>query len=142
MDRALCLISHFRVGPSPFHSLDQEAETTMTTGVNPVLTGAEDLFKKLVWDNLVTAALTAFGVNFSVVRWVVGFFTDKIYEIFRTLFDEGALIFLNEAHKRAFDDATVSLKIIGQQKGIDSDEYKKAKSNAQAALSAFLKFNQ
>lgn len=54
--------------------------------------------------------------------------------------DLEAITLVNAEHKRDYDKASVVLKIIAIDKGIDSDEFKKARDNAKIALSKYVRF--
>lgn len=122
----------------------------MSESVNPTVTKAQDLFKDLVWDVLVDAELTALFVYVPALKiWPIGpiikmvahSFSDKIYSGVRLALDMQTVIFLNNKHYKEFSKATVTLKIIARDKGVDSDEYKNAKRNAKDALASFVHFN-
>jgi hypothetical protein len=110
---------------------------------------AEAIFKDLIWDNLIRAGKAAL---FSAAPWMsvwplgpminllIDMFTDKLYEGLRLAIDLEAIVFVNEAHRRAYDKAAVTLKILAQEKGIDSPEFKNAKEYAKADLSKFVRF--
>lgn len=112
----------------------------MTDQASPQIKQAEDVFKSLAWDTLVTTGLDELNLDFWPINVIIRFFTTKLYEQLRLQFDLGAIAFLNAEHKAAFDKADVTLKIIASDKGIDSDDYKRAKENAKIALSKFERF--
>lgn len=122
----------------------------MGDGVNQPLSEVEELFKTLVWDLLVDAALVALFVAEpwlaywpfrQIVTGVATLFTNKLFSVGRRTIDMTAIPLINEAHKRAFTDAVVELKVIGYHQGRDSPEYLKARDDAKAALSRFVHFN-
>ena len=119
----------------------------MTDQANPSLKYAEDLFKSAIYDPLIDAALVSFlggvlGVPVvgTFVRFVARVFANKLFEAMRLILDLQAIAFVNEGHKKDFDRAAVTLRIIGQSKGIDSPEFKTARENAKAALSDFARY--
>lgn len=123
----------------------------MTTSVNPSLETAESLFKELVWDSIVKAATQACFVAIpmlgawplrSIVTWIIGQFSNQMFKAAKLTLDLQAIGFINAAHKRAFDSAMVTLKIIAHDKGVESDDFKKAKENAKAALSEFTRYSK
>ena len=67
-------------------------------------------------------------------------FADKLFETMRLVLDLQAIAFVNEAHKKDFDRAAVTLKIIANSKGIDSPEFQTAREHAKAALSDFARY--
>lgn len=123
---------------------------TVTETANPALGKIEDLFKDLVWDNLITAALTALFAYIPVlgvwplkpiITYVVTTFASKLFDLVRLTVDLQVIVFANNAHKKAFDGAAVKLKIIAHSHGTSSDQFKKAKEDAKETLSAFVRFN-
>jgi hypothetical protein len=112
----------------------------MSDVATPAIGKAEALFKGLVWSQLIDAAMTQYGLNWWPLNTALKILTDKIFEGLRLAFDLPTITFLNEAHKAAYANAAVALKIIGQEKGIDSPEYKQAKEKAKDALAQFVRF--
>lgn len=112
----------------------------MTDEASPGLKKVEDLFKGLAWDTLITAALAYFNIDFWPLNAVLTFFTNRVYEFLRLQFDLGTIVFTNAEHKRAFDSASVTLKIVAQDRGINSPEFMNAKENARLALARFVHF--
>lgn len=121
----------------------------MTENANPGLGIGEGLFKDLFWDLSVQAALTALFAYVPVLNvWplrgivtgIITLFTDKMYSLMKLLIDVTAIKFTNGEHQRAFDSAAVKLKIIAHDRGIDSDEFRKAREDAKASLSRFVRF--
>jgi hypothetical protein len=108
-----------------------------------------DIFKELVWDVLVKAAIgqlfaalpfLAWGPIGIVVSWALTLFANKLYEGVKEFVNLQAIVLRNEAHQRAYDRASVSLKIIAQQKGIESPEFKNAREDHKKKLSEFVRF--
>ena len=115
---------------------------------SPALIEAETLFGELVW----TPGIKALQLNaevelpflgFPVVRTifegVTGLISSQIYKQLILLVDISAIKLVNEAHQKAFDTESLRLKVIAHEKGIDSDEFLKARETAVAALSAFVR---
>jgi hypothetical protein len=122
----------------------------VTENANPTLGKIEDLFKSLVWDNLITVGLAALFQAAPFLAWwpcrpildyVIRMFGDHLFATLKLTIDLQAIAFVNETHRRAFDSAAVHLKIIGRDKGPDSEEFRKAKENAKEALAKFVRFN-
>jgi len=122
----------------------------MTTNANPTLGKVEDLFKDLVWDNLVQVALTAFFayatfLNIPVIRQavtkIVTLFTDLLFKYMKLYVDLGAITLANDAHESAFVKEVLVLRKIAKSKGMLSKEYLEEKERAKDALAAFVKFN-
>jgi len=123
----------------------------VTTQVNPELGKAESIFKALIWDSVFEAEMIALFsaapyLNFwpvnSIIRGLLKLGTDQLFSALQLFVDTQTIALVNAEHQRAFDKATVALKIIAKDKGIDSPEFKKAKENAKVALSRFVRFNQ
>lgn len=108
---------------------------------------AEKIFKDVVWDSLFTLGTTAlytevpFLAPFSVpINWMLKIFTDKFYNGLVLFIDVQAISLVNQAHKIAYDKASITLKVIAHDKGIESKEYLDAKENAIKALAKFVSF--
>ena len=109
-----------------------------------------DIFKDLIWDTLVKVALMklfaavpwlGWGPVGVLVGWIAGMLADALYEALRLAVDLQMITFKNEAHRRAFDDAGVKLKLIAKDKGIESPEFKEARVRHREALAVFVKFD-
>jgi hypothetical protein len=122
----------------------------MSTTVNPTLELGEGLFKDLVWDAEIEVALTALFSYAPYLGWpplrqiisaIIKFAANRFWKQVKLAVDIGAVTILDAQRKAAFDKASVVLKIIAIDKGIDSPEFKKAKDEAKIALSKFAHFN-
>ena len=110
----------------------------MSNTVIPILTKAELIFKDLVWDRAVEAAVSAL---FSWVPFLVPFmtalikkFTDKLFEFLRLWLDL-SIIGPREEKKRAeYARSQLELQLIIDQKGQDSDAYRLARDRAKERL--------
>lgn len=109
-----------------------------------------DTFKELVWDAMIKAALAAlfkavpwlgWGPLGVVLTWLAQKFTDYLYSTAVMVFNVSKMPFLNEAHRREFDDATVKLRIIAAGEGIDSEAFRKARDERKIAMAKFVHFN-
>lgn len=109
-----------------------------------------DLFKALVWDNLVKVGiqrlfLAAPWLGWGPVGWVASFiithFADMLYETVKLEIELELIVIRNEAFRREYDAASTALKQISQDKGPDSDEFKAARKTHSEALSRFVRFN-
>lgn len=118
----------------------------MTESANPTLTTLEDLFKDLVWDQLVKAALVrlfaaAPFLSWGPLGWAVGvfgtYFAGKLFEALREGVDLTAIVLSNQSHMHAYNAAALKLTLIAQTLGKESPEYQEANENAKAD---FLKF--
>lgn len=113
----------------------------MTTG---------ELFKTLVWDALVKAALRklfaaipwlGWGPLGPVVTYLVVLFSDKLYEALSETIEMEWIAFRNDAHRRAFDKSASELQAIADGVGVDSPEFKEQREKALADLARFVRFN-
>jgi hypothetical protein len=121
----------------------------MTTSAYPELSQAEAIFKALIWDNEVKAAeaalfaevpwLRAWPVG-PIVRYVIEHFSDRLYRVGTLYIDTAAIRLVNAEHQCEFDAASTRLMIIAHDKGVDSEDFKKEREDAKAALSRFVRF--
>lgn len=95
-----------------------------------------DVFKDLIWNNLIEAALIELFVAFPflnfwpinvAIRYIVMEFSDAIYAGVRELIDVTVIQLRNEQLQTEFDRSAVKLKIIARGAGIDSEEFKNAR---------------
>ena len=110
------------------------------------LTTAEQVFKDLVWTPAILAGELALedavpffalpGIR-TIEEGLINIFTDWLYNQFVLLVDVTAIRLVNAEHQAEYDKASLELKIIAIDKGIDSDEFKKAREAAKLALSKF-----
>lgn len=114
------------------------------------LTVAENEFKQIVWDPLVKAGETALEGAVPVLaapilkqldEAALNALSDYFFEQLRLLLDLSAAQIVGAARAQVFTDASIQLKIIAHDKGVDSDEYKAALAKARANFSAFIRFN-
>lgn len=109
-----------------------------------------DIFKRLVWDTLVSVMLKqlfsavpwlGWGPVGLLVGWIVGMVADYLYVALEMAVDLQVIKFKNEAHRREFEKASVTLHILAKEKGIDSPEFKSARDEHKKALSLLVQFN-
>lgn len=114
---------------------------------------AFDVFKALVWDNLVTAGIKslalipyvgpifAWGPIAAVLQFFVEtFVTNPLYNGLQLVVDLDVIVLRNAAAKRTFDDASVSLKIVAGEKGITSQEFKNAREKHKLEMSQYTRY--
>jgi len=108
------------------------------------------LFKSFVWDAAAKYAVSqiflavpflSLGPLAPIVTWVVTLIADKIYMAIEVVMDLQTIAFKNQAHKEAFDKASLRLKLVAQVKGIDSEEFRKERDAQKEKLSEFVRFN-
>lgn len=105
----------------------------MPDQINDQIKKGEDAVKKLGWDALVHATLASYGANYFPFTLLM-VFTDKLWEMGRLQGDLFAISFMNEAAQRENTTAQVNLLIVGQAKGFDSPEFKKAREDSLNAV--------
>lgn len=118
----------------------------MTTTAYKTLTTVEQVFKDLVWNPAIKAGeialegevpFFALPVISSIEEGAINIITDWLYNQLVLLVDVAAIRLVNAAHQEAYDEASERLKIIAIDKGIDSDEFKKAREQAKIEMSKF-----
>lgn len=121
----------------------------MTDSAYPQLKTAEDIFKQVVWDTLVKAAIAALFQAAPylavwpigpIITYIINQFSAALYSVLRIIVDLEAIAFVNAEYKSAFDKAAVTLKIIAHDKGIDSKEFADAKENAKKIFAKYVSF--
>lgn len=109
-----------------------------------------DFFETLVWDVIAATLLQSLFTAIPFLGWgpigiIVTFIASKIfnaiYSALALFVETEAIILRNEMHQKAFNDASVQLKIIAQEKGLDSPEFITARDTQKTALAAFIKFS-
>lgn len=107
-----------------------------------------DLFKTLVFDTAVEAAIAAWAAPViaipiigPIVNDLIMDFANKLYDVLAggVLFE--TVLFVDAQHRAAFDTAQTGLKGIAIQYGIDSQQFKDAHAKEKAALKLFGQFN-
>lgn len=122
----------------------------MTNVAYKPLSAAERIFKDLIWTPGVLAGelaiegavpFFALPVIKNIEEGVVNALSDWFFNQFILLIDVTAIRLVNAAHQAAYDSASLQLKVIAYDNGIDSDEFKKARDAAKLALSKFTQFS-
>ena len=108
-----------------------------------------DLFKTLIWDTLIKAALKKLFLKVPLLGWgPIGFlvshfvfkFTDMLYLEVKDFINIKMIFFKNkEAHDK-YAEASKDLALILKDKGVESDDFKKAREAHKEALSNFVRF--
>lgn len=108
-----------------------------------------DLFKSLVWDILVDAALKqlfaavpllGWGPIGYVISWAVRYFGDQVYVMIKDFVNLELIAYRNIQFGKAYAAASVNLKMIAGQKGIESQEFKDARIENKKAMANVVKF--
>lgn len=107
-----------------------------------------EIFKDLVWDNLIEAGLAKlylalpflniWPIN-SFINYIVKTYSDALYELMDETVDVGEIILRNENVKEVYGTEAVKLKIIAKNKGIDSKEFKDARIKSREKLRAAIR---
>lgn len=109
----------------------------------------DELFKQLVWDTMIRAALSqvfaavpllAWGPIGPVVTWVAVHFTDKLYVLLSEVIEMEYVAFKNTQHRKAFDVAAFNLQLVADIHGPESEEFKHEREEAKSRLSQFVRF--
>lgn len=108
------------------------------------------LFKELVWHNLVKAALGQLFAASPFLAWwplsaiitgVVMKYADMLYDSVKLFLDVEYIAMRNETFHREFTVEVVKLKAIAKNKGINSKEYQDEREKSRQALSNFGRYN-
>lgn len=121
----------------------------MTTQVDPTSAAIEDLYADMVWTPLTNSLI---AMVFAAVPWLaiiplswivsalIKALMGLLLKLMRLGADDVLIYFKNASHRAAFDDATVELKLLANEKGINSSDYLNNKQNARDSLSQFVAF--
>lgn len=109
-----------------------------------------DIFKSLVWDTLIEAAVVYLHAAFPwtaippiswIIDTVIDIFADAVYKVCKEVWDVESIVLRNEEHRAAYEKAQVTLKIIAKDNGIESEEFKNAREKSKADLSRFIRIH-
>lgn len=107
-----------------------------------------DLFRTLVFDNVVDAAiieyegpLVATPIVGTVIKEIEEKFADILYNKLGGQVVLASVLFVDIAHRKAFETASIGLKQIAIEHGLNSPEYKDAHEREKQALKKFGQFN-
>lgn len=121
----------------------------MSKIANPQVEFYESTFKSLIWDNALEAGLAyLFGaapyLNWwplkQIITGIARLSTNYLFDSIKLLIDVQAIAFVNAQSREAYDNAFVKLKLIANDVGENSEEFKKAKEDAKQALSKFMHY--
>lgn len=122
----------------------------MTTSANSTLTAVEQAFKAIVWDPMVKAgeiwiAGAEAGIpvlDFPIVQGIedhiIEALTDYCFQQLVLFVDVTYIKLKNESMQSSWAGAAESLSIIAQEKGLGSDEWKKALATAASDFSQWV----
>ena len=108
------------------------------------------IFTDLILKGLARKALAVLFIKLPVLGWgpigiIITLIVDKLIEqISQELEDKidvKAIVFKNEKLEEEYSDASIKLKIIGSNYGIDSEEFKKEREDAVKKFHKFVMFD-
>lgn len=111
---------------------------------------ALDIFKELLWDSILKAALAkllaksvilSWGPVAALITWVVTSFSDDLYVLIKTLITIELIVYRNKQLQVAYGNSANNLKNVALSKGIDSAEFRKARDENKNHLSAFVMYD-
>ena len=117
--------------------------------VDPPLVSQAGLFNDFLWTPIVKLILAqifkllpflAWGPLGPIVTWMVTWLAGKLFDAFKEFIDVTIIPFKNAEHQKAYDLASVTLKIIAHDHGVDSEEFRKARDENKQKLSDFVRF--
>ncbi len=110
-----------------------------------------DIFRSLVWDSMVKAALQRLLTSLPswigggpigfVVSWAFQKIADRIYNELDKLVITQGIHLRNLSQRLAFDRAALALQIVSDAYGPESEEFKKERENAKRRLADMVSFN-
>ena len=109
----------------------------------------EELFKSMVWDAIVKALIArlfvivpflGWGPIGLVVTWGLTLLAEKLYSAIKLFINLEMIVLRNAEHERAFTRAGSELYLIARDKGIESEEFGRAREEHKVALAAFVSF--
>ena len=109
----------------------------------------EDLFKILIWDNLVRAALSRLFLLVPLLGWgpfgiVISHFAfkfaDSLYDGTKEYIEITKIAMKNKEMEEAFNKASVKLYIIARDSGVESEAYRSAREEHKKSLSNLVRF--
>jgi len=109
-----------------------------------------DLFKELVFDELVKLAIKKLISKFAFLGWgpigiltnfAVTKFAEMLYENLEEYIEMRKIAFRNKKLEKEFNKKAVHLKLISRQFEVDSPEFLEAKNEAKKALSNIVMFD-
>jgi hypothetical protein len=134
--------------PTSFDSLVEIK--IMTDSVSKELTIAENIFKNLVWDNIIaleTKALLAQAPYLNIwplneiISSILSMVGNKVFDTIKLSIDLESITLMNKIYQAEFTNTSLRLKILAHDKGIDSPEFKEARENAKKILSKFISYS-
>ena len=122
----------------------------MTTSANPALGKVEDAVEQLGLFALTQVGLTALFTVVpvlgvwplgSIIRGLTKMLAEKLFAYIRLVIDLKVIRFVNDQNQATFEREVLKLKVLARGYGMDSEEFKKGRESAKAALSNFVRFH-
>lgn len=122
----------------------------MTETAHPSIDFGASMFKSLVWDNALEAALTVLfaeapALNIpivrSIVRGIARMISDSFFSLLKEFVDMAAIPIMNAELKSKFDGKYSQLRFVLIKNGMDSPEFKAAHEEAHDAFADFFRNN-
>lgn len=110
----------------------------------------EEFFKELILDSLIKSALWRLFAAVPLLGWgpfrvIITYFATKYGELF---YEELKLVVIiqkikitNASFESAYQKASLKLKIVSFESGVESKEYQKAKNEAKKSLADLVQFD-
>lgn len=76
-----------------------------------------------------------------ITQWVVGIVAEAIWNALDLAIDMTLIPIKNQGLKREYEAASLRLKIVAENQGIDSPEFEEARNEEHARLANFVRFN-
>lgn len=109
----------------------------------------EDFFKELILDELLKASLRRLFLKIPILGWgpfgiIITYFASKyatlLFEEINLLIDFKRVVITNESFGKAYNKAMFKLKVYSTNYGVESNEYKRIKSEAKESLADLVQF--
>lgn len=119
----------------------------MSTVAFKPLTVTEQVFYDLIWKPMIQSGeswlelhvpFLALPIIKQLDEVAIESITNAIFRQIIQVVDVTAIQLVNATHQAAYDSASEQLLIVAEEKGTQSNEYKKAQADALAALSQFV----
>lgn len=108
------------------------------------------IFKELIWDNIIQKVLANLFKSIPLLGWgPIGMvithyafvFADQVFELVHTFVAVNHIVLRNKEHQKAYDKATIGLKLAYDAYGGNSNEYKVERKKRNEAMSKLIVFN-
>jgi hypothetical protein len=109
-----------------------------------------DLFKELVWDNVIKRTLNYLFLSVPLLGWgpiglvishFVFKFSDQAYIFLSNFIAVNEIVLRNKEHQKAYDKAAIGLKLSYDAYGSNSNEFKLERKKRNEAMANLIVFN-